>query len=100
MLRQHVYELIDRERDYQDKYYPKDQVLSSGLTREMRDKDVSTHLVMSDIYLARAKQVWMLSGDGVTVLQELVKLAAIVVRALEMAGNSAALHTIGVRPNY
>lgn len=94
-----VFSIISKEREYQDKAYNPTEKLSRGLgpTRADRDKDVTAHLVLLDLYLAKAKEAWNVKGDNVPALQQLAKLAAIAVRALERSAASEVLLSEGLR---
>lgn len=99
MERELVYKIIDREREYQEANYNPNQVLSSGVTREIRDKDVTAHLTMLDTYLRKAQDSWtnLKKGDNTESLRNVAKIAAIAVRALERAGGSERLLEVGLR---
>ena len=85
MNREQVFQVIDDERIYQDRTYNPKALLTSGQTREVRDLDVTPHLVLLDLYVQKAKIAWNAKGDNVPALQEIAKIAAIAVRALERA---------------
>lgn len=89
--------LIKAERTYQDSTYQPDETLTSGQTRSERDKDVTAHLVLLDIYLDKAKQAWNLKGSNTPALKQIAKIAAIATRALERAGGADVLLTEGLR---
>lgn len=99
LTRAQVFDIIDAERDYQDVNYNPEYILTSGITRFIRDKDVTSHLVMLDTYLRDAQDAWtkMKNGDSTAALQQLAKIATIAVRALERAGGSELLLEIGLR---
>lgn len=97
LQREAIYSLIDTERNYQDQNYNPDEVLTSGATRRERDLDVTSHLVMLDLYLNKAKNDWNKKGDNGPALKQVAKIAAIAVRALERAGGSEVLVTEGLR---
>jgi hypothetical protein len=99
MTREDVYGLIDKERQYQDSTYQPDKVLTSGATRSQRDLDVTSHLTLLDYYVRSAQDAWttMKTGDDIRALQQIAKVAAIAVRALERAGGSQRLLTSGLR---
>lgn len=90
MNREQIYKVIDEERTYQDKSYNPEEVLSNGLgpTRSQRDKDVSSHLVLLDLYINKAKVDWNVKGDNRPALKQIAKIAAIAVRALERASGA------------
>lgn len=80
MLKQEqVFELIKTEREFQE------------------DLDVTSHLVLLDLYLTKAKEAWNVKGDNIPALQQVAKIAAIAVRALERAGGSEKLTVVGLR---
>lgn len=95
--REAVYKIIDTERDFQDKTYDPNQTLTSGATRGQRDLDVTSHLVLLDVYVNKAKEAWLAKGDNRPSLKQIAKVAAIAVRALERAGGAEALVTEGLR---
>jgi hypothetical protein len=97
MQRAAIYSLIDNERTYQDRTYNPDEVLTSGSTRRQRDNDVTSHLVLLDLYITKAKEDWNVKGDNRPALKQIAKIAAIAVRALERAGGSEALLEEGLR---
>ena len=87
MKRSDIYQVIDKEREYQDGFYKPDEKLSNGLgpTRAERDRDVTPHLVLLDLYINKAKEDWNVKGDNRPALKQIAKIAAIAVRALERA---------------
>lgn len=93
MTRPEIYKVIDNERDYQDGFYKPDEKLSGGLgpTRRERDKDVTSHLVLLDLYINKAKQDWNVKGDNRPALKQIAKIAAIAVRSLERASGSESI---------
>jgi hypothetical protein len=97
MKREQIYQIIDIEREYQDKNYEPEAVLTSGSTRRQRDLDVTSHLVLLDLYVNKAKVDWNVKGDNRPALKQIAKIAAIAVRALERAGGADALLTEGLR---
>lgn len=97
MKREDVYKIIDTERAFQDTNYDKDAVLTSGVTRGQRDLDVTSHLVLLDIYVNKAKEAWLAKGDNRPALKQIAKVASIAVRALERAGGADVLLTEGLR---
>jgi hypothetical protein len=86
-----VFEIIKRERQFQDINYNSEEKLSSGQTRAVRDLDVTSHLVLLDLYITKAKEAWNVKGDNLPALQQIAKIGAIVVRAMERAGRSEEL---------
>ena len=91
LVRSDVFDIINKERDYQDANYNPEEVLSSGQKRGVRDLDVTPHLVMLDLYIRKAQEAWNVKGDNKPALQQVAKIATIAVRALERAGKSEAL---------
>lgn len=90
-------ELVLQERKYQDRTYSPDQVMSSGLSREWRDKDVTPHLVLLDGYVKKAMAEWIVPGSNKASLKQIAKIAAIAIRALERCGGSEELLEEGLR---
>jgi hypothetical protein len=96
--RDQVFKLIETERAYQDKTYEPTAVLSTGVTREMRDRDVTSGLTMLSSYVRKAEDKWTgMKGDSLPSLQEVGKIAAIAVRILERSGDSERLLAEGLR---
>lgn len=91
MTRQEIFTVISREREYQDTTRNPEEMLNSGVTRRQRDLDVSPHLVLLDLYVNKAKDVWNKKGDNIPALQEIAKIAALAVRALECCGSADAV---------
>jgi hypothetical protein len=98
MERTKVFEIIEKERTYQDQTYKPSEVLGgSGLTRGERDRDVTAHMVLLDLYVNKAKEAWNVKGDNRPALQQIAKIAAIATRAIERAANDDYLVTHGLR---
>lgn len=99
LTRQQVYELIDRERQHQDSTYDPNFILTSGLTRQQRDREVSPGILMLEGYARKATSAWIdtKNGNNLPALQEVAKIAAIAVRVLERSGGSEELLTKGLR---
>lgn len=91
LSREQVFQIVSKERDYQNRTYSPDELLSSGVKRGDRDLDVTPHLVMLDLYVRKAQDAWNVKGDNRPALQQIAKIAAIATRALERAGGSEAL---------
>lgn len=73
LSRAQVFEVIEKERQYQDATWPPHEGHAH-----------SEHcLVLVDGYIKKAQAAWLTSQDETPVVQQLAKLAAIVVRALE-----------------
>lgn len=98
LAREQVFEIINKERAYQDTTYQPDEMVSSGLTRRQRDAEVSPGILMLEAYARKASDAWVnTKGTNVPALQQVAKLAAIAVRVLERAGDSQALLEKGLR---
>ena len=99
MLGRHeVYTLIDNERQYQDRTYNPDEVVSSGQTRQARDLEVSPGILMLHAYILKAEDAWVNTAKtNLPALQQIAKIAAIAVRILEHAGGSEELLIRGLR---
>lgn len=97
MTREQVFQIINKERDYQDTTYEPNKVLQSGQTRQQRDLDVTAHLVLLDAYVRKAKDAWVIPGTNTPALKQIAKIAAIAVRALERAGGADILLSEGLR---
>lgn len=101
--RQEVFQLINNERDYQDHTFDPNQVLDSGLTRAQRDSEVLPHLVLLKSYIDDAMYCWTFShrrgyaSGSLPALQQVAKIAAIAVRAIERMPLSEQLLTKGLR---
>lgn len=96
--RNQVFDLINKERNYQDTNYDPNFVLSSGQTREQRDLEVSPGVLMLEAYTRKAADAWVnTKGTNLSTLQQVAKIAAIAVRILERAGGSEELLTKGLR---
>lgn len=98
MTRKEVYEVIDNEREYQDRNYNPEQRTSSGVTRRERDYDVAPGICMLEVYCRKAGDAWVnTKGTQHPALQQVAKIAAIAVRILERAGGSEKLLETGLR---
>lgn len=96
--REKVFELINAEREFQDKNYDPNFMLTSGQTREQRDLEVAPGVLMLKEYSDKAGQAWVSTkGSNLTTLQQVAKIAAIAVRVLERAGGSEELLKVGLR---
>lgn len=93
MTREQIFQVIETERLYQDQTYSPDAALTGGLgpTRRQRDEDVTSHLVLLDLYVEKAKNDWNVRGDNRPALRQIAKIAAIAVRALERARGAEAV---------
>jgi hypothetical protein len=98
MTREQVFELINREREYQSQSYVPDERISSGLTRRERDAEVSPGILMLEAYVRKATDAWVnTKGSNTPALQQVAKIAAIAVRILEQAADSQVLLEKGLR---
>lgn len=75
MDRKDVYELIDLERDYQDK-------LGSDRT-DGRIHNVAEEILLMESYLNRAREAWVNNAGDEHALAGIIKVVAIGVRAWE-----------------
>lgn len=96
-------EIVKKEREYQDILFDPTQKLDSGNTRQQRDAEVLPHLVLIDSYVRDAMDCWTFShkrgyaSGSLPALQQIAKIAAIAVRALERVGFSEQLIEKGLR---
>lgn len=98
LTRQEVFDLINKEREYQDGNYNPEAKVSSGLTRRQRDAEVSPGILMLEAYTRKASDAWVNTKDSnIPALQQVAKIAAIAVRILERAGDSQELLKTGLR---
>ena len=74
MERSRVYQVIDDERDYQDRLGPR------------ADKTVGDYLTLLDVYLQKAQTAWAMRPGTTPALVEIRKIAAIAVRCMEEHG--------------
>jgi uncharacterized protein (DUF934 family) len=82
MNRQEVFEIINTERNYQDNLWPP----HNG------HKNSEHCLVSLQAYLRKAEDAWITSSNnGIGVWQQLAKMAAIIVRALESSDETIEL---------
>ena len=92
MLRQHqVVELMAKERQYQDKTWPRDA------RRRVMYGFLAPHLVLLRAYLGKAEAAWTSSKGNLAGLQQVGKIAAIALRALEETEGSEELIEKGLR---
>ena len=92
MLRQYqVLELMAHERRYQDKTWPRDA------RRQVMYGFLAPHLVLLRVYLKKAEAAWTSSSGNLTGLQQVGKIAAIALRALEETEGSEKLLEEGRR---
>lgn len=97
LTREQAIAIVNKEREYQNATYAPEQVKDSGLTRAQRDLDVTPHLVLLSGYIRKAEDAWIVPGSNVPALQQIAKIAAIAIRALETCGNSEKLLEVGLR---
>lgn len=98
MTREQVFEIITKERAFQDGSFGPEGVVSSGQTRVQRDTDVAPGILMLVAYADKATAAWVnTKGNNLPALQQVAKLAAIAVRILERAGGSEKLLESGLR---
>lgn len=97
MTREKAFEIVNLERAYQDGFVPEGETVGSGITRADRDKEVPPHILLLEAYAAKARDAWMIKGSNKQALQQIAKVAAIAVRALERVGNSEELLAGGLR---
>lgn len=76
LTRAEVFEILDKERKYQDGLWPPHE----------GHKNSEHCLTSVEAYLRRAEDAWIVSSSEVSTWQQLTKIAAIIVRALE-SGN-------------
>lgn len=97
MTREQALKVVIGEREYQERTFDPNEVMSSGVTRGQRDLDVTSHMVLLDAYVEKAKSAWVPKGSNLSALQQIAKVAAIALRALERAGGSEELLVKGLR---
>jgi hypothetical protein len=86
LTRQQVFEIYDKERNYQDSLWP-----------PYEGHKNSEHCLASvQCYLRKAEDAWIVSRHEVATWQQLAKIAAIITRALEV-GNETEELTKGLR---
>lgn len=95
MTREQVFELVNKEREYQDATFNPEEVLDSGLTRRQRDSEVLPHIRLIQDYAHEAGMDWTYShkrghkdhkgspSGSFAAVQGIAKIAAIAIRALE-----------------
>lgn len=94
LTREQVFDIINQEREHQDRNYNPDETTSSG----QRDLDVAPGVLMLNAYNHKAAQIWVSTvGNNLPTLQQVAKIAAIAVRILERAGGSEVLLEKGLR---
>lgn len=98
LSRADAYAVINQERRYQDSTYSPDEETVPGQTRRQRDIGVTPHILLLEEYVAKARAAWVnRKGDDLPALQQIAKVAAIAVRALERASGSEKLLEKGLR---
>lgn len=81
MERKKVYEMIDKERDYQD------SLCDKGTFRHSEsDKSVPAELTMIKVYTDKALEDWTNNRGDIPALHQVRKIAALTVRCLENHG--------------
>ena len=81
LTREQVFQIIDRERNYQDNLWPPHD----------GHKNSEHCLTSVQCYLRKAEDAWIASKSEVTTWQQLAKIAAIITRALEVGNESEEL---------
>lgn len=82
MERSEVYELIDRERDYQERL----GIERSESVAQKRTLEVAEYITMLDAYVRKAANAWTFHPGSELALAEIRKIAAIAVRCMENHG--------------
>ena len=77
LTRKQAFEVIEREREYQDRVWPRD---GHPLVRQY--DYAAPHLAMLEDYCDDARKLWRKSADETAALQAVGKMAAIAYRAL------------------
>ena len=77
LSREQAFEVIKREREYQDRVWPRD-----GHPLVKQYDYTAPHLLMLEEYYAKARALWQKSVDEVDVLRTIGKMATIAFRAL------------------
>jgi hypothetical protein len=78
MDRKDIFEVINRERDYEDGLWPRDDHEAVG-----QYKWVAPHMLLLEEYVGGMRTKWKNSRDELDCVREIAKIAAIAVRALE-----------------
>ena len=113
LTQEQAIDIIKKEREYQDKTFDPNAVLPSGLTRAQRDSEINSHLDLILGYAQDAQNCWVFSTKttnavegnrehdpekgNLAALQQIAKIAAIALRALERVGFSEQLLEKGLR---
>jgi hypothetical protein len=78
MNRQDVFEVINRERDFQDSLWPRDDHEAIG-----QYQWAAPHMLLLEEYVEGLRTKWKNSREELDCVREIAKIAAIAVRALE-----------------
>ena len=78
MKREQVFEVIKKERKYQDKTWPRDE---HPLVKQYAY--AAPHIYLLEEYAAKTRRMWAKSFNEIDVLQNLGKMATIACRALQ-----------------
>lgn len=113
LTQQQAIDIIKAEREYQDKNFDPNDKLPSGLTRAQRDSEVNSHIDLILGYAQDAQSCWVFNKKTTNIidsnrqhdpetgnlaaLQQIAKIAAIALRALERVGFSEKLLEKGLR---
>lgn len=82
LSREQVFDVINKERAYQESTWPSHD----------GHKNSEHSLLLLDGYVQKAKAAWLTSKNETSIVQQLAKIAAITVRALEhITGSEATL---------
>lgn len=78
ITREAIFEVINQERNYQDSLWPPHD----------GQKNTEHTLVTLQVYLRKAEDAWITARTETPVWQQLAKIAAVIVRALEVGNES------------
>lgn len=81
LTREDIFDILNAERNYQDSLWPPHD----------GHKNSEHALVLASSYLRKAQDQWAVSDSEVSTWQQLAKLAAILVRALEVGNETEEL---------
>ena len=81
LSRAQVFEILDKERKYQDGLWPPHD----------GQKNTEHCLTSVQCYLRKAEDAWIVASDEVSTWQQLAKIAAIITRALEVGNETEEL---------
>ena len=89
MTREDVFKMIAKEREYQDKNWPRDD---NPLVKQY--VYAAPHIYLLKAYAAKTKELWVKSVDETDVLRNLGKMATIAYRAImEIKGTTGTWYT-------